>query len=300
MTDIKAILKEKRPNLSDSSINTYNSIIKNLYKKVFEKDTIDLHDFNNTEKVLTYLQDMPSNKRKTILSAITVLTDNENYRNQMNRDVSQYNADISKQEMTDTQRENWVEPDEIERLLNKFEAESKIIYKKANKTVAELRIIQNYIILCLLGGKYVSPRRSLDFVNFKIRNIDTSENSEDNYLDKNMMHFNSFKTAKTYGEQVVKIPSKLKNILLKWIAINPTDYLLFDSNLNKMSSVKLNQTLNKLFGNRKISVNALRHSYLTAKYGDASAQNKELEEDMKMMGSSPEMAINYIKLDAPN
>jgi integrase len=298
MSDIKEILRLKRPNLSESSITTYNSIIKNLYKKVFQKngDIFNVEDFNDSEKVLNYLQDIPSNKRKTILAAITVLTDNEKYRNQMNEDVDKYNVEISKQEMTDNQRENWIESKEINDLLNKFENESKLIYKKKDKTIAELRIMQNYIILCLLGGKYIGPRRSLDYVNFKTKNINKST---DNYLEKNEMIFNSYKTVKSYGTQKVKIPAKLKNVLLKWIAINPTDYLLFDSNLNKMSSVKLNQTLNKLFGGRKISVNALRKSYLTEKYSEMSRKTKELEEDMTMMGSSTNVSQHYILLNAP-
>jgi len=295
MTDIKIILKEKRPNLSDSSIKTYDSIIRNLYKKVFKKSEIDLEDLNNSDKVLEYLREIPSNKRKTILAAITVLTDNENYRHQMNEDVNDYNNNISKQEMTDTQRENWITKDEVNDLLDKLENESKILYKKKDKSVKDLRTIQNYIILCLLGGKYISPRRSLDYTNFKIKG--DIDREKDNYLDKNMLVFSSYKTAKSYGIQKVKIPTKLKNILIKWISINPTNYLLFDSNMNQMSSVKLTQTLNKLFGGRKISVNALRHTYLTDKYSEMSRKTKELEEDMTAMGSSIDMAPLYIKLN---
>lgn len=294
MTDIKDILRRNRPNLSESSLTTYNSIITNLYKKVFKKTEIDLNDFNDADKVLNFLQDTPSNKRKSILASVLVLTGDDRYRQQMNEDVNEYNAEISLQEKSDSQRDNWVESDEIERLLNKYEADSKLLYKKSEKTVAELRTIQNYIILCLLGGKYIPPRRSLDYVNFKIKNIDRDH---DNYLDKNELFFNSYKTHKSYGQQKLKIPTKLKNILLKWISINPTDYLLFDSNLNKMSSVKLNQTLNKLFNGRKISVNALRHSFLSEKYAETSKKSKELEADMKAMGSSSEMAINYIKIN---
>lgn len=297
MTDIKIILKEKRPNLSDSSIKTYDSIIRNLYKKVFKKSEIDLEDLNNSDKVLEYLREIPSNKRKTILAAITVLTDNENYRHQMNEDVNDYNNNISKQEMTDTQRENWITKDEVNDLLDKLENESKILYKKKDKSVKDLRTIQNYIILCLLGGKYISPRRSLDYTNFKIKG--DIDREKDNYLDKNMLVFSSYKTAKSYGIQKVKIPTKLKNILLKWISINPTNYLLFDSNMNQMSSVKLTQTLNKLFNNRKISINALRKSYLTDKYSEMSRKTKELEEDMTAMGSSTNVSQNYIMLNAP-
>lgn len=297
MSNIKELLKEKRPNLSDSSIKTYDSIIRNLYKKVFEKNEINLEDFNDTEKVLNYLREIPSNRRKTILASLTVLTDNENYRHQMNEDVNEYNNEISKQEMTETQRQNWITKDEVDELLNKLETESKVLYKKKDRTIKDLRTIQNYIILCLLSGKYISPRRSLDYTKFKIKG--DIDREKDNYLNKNMLVFSSYKTAKTHGVQKIKIPTKLKNILLKWISINPTDYLLFDSNLNQMSSVKLNQTLNKLFGGRKISVNALRHTYLTDKYSEMSRKTKELEEDMTAMGSSTNVSQNYIKLDAP-
>ena len=50
-----------------------------------------------------------------------------------------------------------------------------------------------------------------------------------------------------------------KKIVTKWITIYPTDYLFFDTFFQPLSSVKLNQRLNKLYDNKWISVNALRH-----------------------------------------
>lgn len=293
MSDIKELLKINRPTLSASSVKTYDSIIRSLHNKVFNTKNVDVNNFNDVERVLNYLSDVPSSKRKTILSALFVLNGKEEYRVAMSEDIREYDEEISKQEKTESQRENWITSEEINEMLNEFEMKSKAIYKKDEKTIADLRTVRNYVILCLLSGKFIQPRRSLDYVNFKIRDINRET---DNYLDKNELVFNSYKTSKTYGRQTLKIPTKLKNILLKWIAINPTDYLLFDSNLNQMSSVKLNQTLNKLFGKR-ISVNALRHSYLTEKYAETSRQTKELENDMKAMGSSKNVAVNYIKLD---
>jgi hypothetical protein len=64
--------------------------------------------------------------------------------------------------------------------------------------------------------------------------------------------------------------------------------------MNPLSSVKITQRLNKIFG-KKASINALRHSYLTSKYGDMIKQNNSLAEDMKEMGSSINMATTYIK-----
>jgi hypothetical protein len=141
---------------------------------------------------------------------------------------------------------------------------------------------------------YIPPRRSKDFVDFKIKNIDKDK---DNYMEKNTFVFNSYKTSKFYGKQVVQIPVKLRNIIQRWMKINPTEYLFFDSNFNQLSSVKLNQRLNKIFGGMKVSVNMLRHAYLTDKYSDTLNQQKEMKETMNKMGSSLQQADVYIKED---
>ena len=292
--NIKEMIKEKRGTLS-ASLTTYASILKNLHKKVFDDKTFSLNDFNETERVLDYLKDVPANKRKTILSALVVVSSGrvaDEYRTKMNEDVSDYNREIQKQTKSDTQRENWVETAEIEEIFRNLENNAKILYKKANKSVSDLQEIQNYIIIALLGGGFIAPRRSLDYCNFKIKDIDREN---DNFLDKNKMVFNSYKTAKTYGQQEVEIPKTLKSILTKWIKLNPTPYLLFDTNMNQLTNVKLNQRMNRIFDG-KISVNAMRHTYLTDKYKKTSEENRELAEEMTNMGSSVNMAETYIKL----
>jgi len=75
MDKIKSYIAEKRNTLSKSSINTYASILKNLYKRVFEDEDYNLEKFNNTEPVINHLQNIPPNKRKTILSALVIITD---------------------------------------------------------------------------------------------------------------------------------------------------------------------------------------------------------------------------------
>jgi integrase len=121
---------------------------------------------------------------------------------------------------------------------------------------------------------------------------------KDNYLEKSNLVFNSYKTAKTYGKQIVAIPTKCKNILQKWIKMNPNvNYLFTDTNLQPLTAVKMNQRLNKLFDGKKISVNALRHSFLTSKYANTMKEMKDMENTMSQMGSSMNMAENYVKLD---
>jgi hypothetical protein len=294
MNDIKAYIAKKRPTLSASSITTYASILKNLYKRVFGDGDVNLDQFEKTEPVLKYLADMPPNRRKTILSSLVIITDKKPYRDLMATDVRDYNRDISKQEKTPQQEASWVETADVKAVSEDLKRNADLIMKKKSITPNDLQQIQNYIIMCVLGSLYIKPRRSKDFVDFKIRNVDKDT---DNYMDKNKFVFNSYKTAKTYGKQEVEIPVQLRNIITKWSKINPTDYLLFDANMNKLSSVKLNQRLNRIFDGKKVGVNQLRHTYLTDKFGDTINQKKELANTMEEMGSSSAMADTYIKKD---
>jgi len=290
--NIKEYIKEKRPNLSKSSIITYGSILRNLFKNVFGDSEMDFDKFGETDKILDYLKNIPINKRKTILSSLVIITDKKQYRDLMLDDVKEYNKEIHKQEKTEEQQKSWVDGNDVKTILDDLKNNTELLYKKKNINNTDLQNIQTYIIMALLGGLYIPPRRSKDYVDFKIKDFDKEK---DNYLEKNKLYFNSYKTAKTYGLQTVEIPIQLKNILLKWIKINPTQYLLFDSNMNKLSSVKLNQRLNKIFGEKKVGVNQLRHTYLTDKYKNTIEQQKEINDDMKDMGSSSRQLETYVK-----
>tara|TARA_R110002126_G_scaffold136456_1_gene280994 strand:- start:473 stop:1357 length:885 start_codon:yes stop_codon:yes gene_type:complete len=292
MNDIKEYIAKKRPTLSASSITTYASILKNLYKRVFGDGDVNLAQFEKTEPVLKYLADMPPNRRKTILSSLVIITDKKPYRDLMATDVRDYNRDISKQEKTPQQEASWVETADVKAVSEDLKRNADLIMKKKSITPSDLQQIQNYIIMCVLGSLYIKPRRSKDFVDFKIRNVDKDT---DNYMDKNRFVFNSYKTAKTYGKQEVDIPVQLRNIITKWSKINPTDYLLFDANMNKLSSVKLNQRLNRIFGGKKVGVNQLRHTYLTDKFGDTIQKKNEIDDVMEDMGSSASMLNTYVK-----
>jgi hypothetical protein len=160
--------------------------------------------------------------------------------------------------------------------------------------------IQEYVLLSLYNG-HVVPRRALDYVEMKYQHYNKkTENYID--LDKDLFVFNVFKTAQKNGEdfkgtQMLEIPPSLKKILLKWIAVIPreVDTLLFNSNLEPLSAVSLNQRLNKIFGGAK-SVNSLRHFYLTSMYKELMAETEKMERDMISMGSGIAQAKTYIKI----
>jgi hypothetical protein len=296
--DFKEDLKEKRPHLSESSLKTYNCLLRTIYKNCFKDDKEgNISNFETKQDVvMKFLQSKPFNVRKTLLSALVCIApDVKQYKSEMLEDIKEYSNEIAKQEQSPTQKENNIDGEQIKAIYHNLKQQADFIYKKKFMNDADIQKIQDYILICLLGGLYVVPRRSLDYTEFKIRNVDKEK---DNYLDKNKFYFNKYKTAKYYGTQSLEIPTQLKNILTKYIAIIPDsiDYLLFGLNGGKLTAVSLNQKLNRIFDG-KVAINALRHAYLTDKYADVMKKTKEMNEELSEMGSSSSQAKTYVKLD---
>ena len=297
-------LKINRPSLSESSLKTYNSILHNLHFGLYDDERVPkMKDFKDVKRITDYLKDKPIGSRKTILSALYVLTRLSDYKDDMLDDIQEYREDIDKQEKTETQTENWVTQEKIKDTLALYKAKSNRAYKYLHDSLynkheidkpdgVELQHIQDYVILCLLSGEYIPPRRSKDYCDFHIK--DTNDGC--NYLKGTKLYFRSYKGSDKKGLQIIGIPIALKRILTKWIYVNPSPYLLFDGKMNKMTNVKLNQRLNRMFGG-KIAINALRHTYLTDKHGETIGKMDSLSNDMKMMGSSILQAKTYIKKD---
>ncbi len=299
--ELKEYISKKRESLSTSSINTYSSILRSLYKQIHGTTDVDPKRFDDSKEVISAMKDLPPNKRKTILSALTVVSGMKEYRDLMMEDISNYRKEISEQEKTPKQKAAWVTQEEIKQTYKQLEKQANTLYKKGSMTNAEKQKYQDYVILALLSGIHIPVRRSKDYVDFKLRNI---EEDKDNYIDKSgkKLVFNSYKTSKSYGKQTLPLPTKLRNVLKRWASINDSDYLLIDSNNNPLGnndsshgSVKLNQRLERIFNGKKVGVNGLRHSILSEKYQPMIEQKRKIEEDLKKMGSSGEMATTYIK-----
>lgn len=286
-------LKENRPNISDSSVKTYSSILKSLfYKHHDKKDDIDCKWFNNEEHIINLLKDKPASTRKTTYAALVAISkENEKYKKAMMSDSKIYQDFVEKQIKTKTQDENWKSYDEIQKIYdNYFKKVKPLLTSKEPLDNKDFKNLQDFIILSLTCGIWFAPRRSMDWCEMKIKNIDKTH---DNYIENNHFIFNKYKTAKFYDQQKLEIPSKFAKILNKYIKLNPHEYLLVDSNGNKMTNVKLTQKLNTIFGN-KISTSMLRHIYLTSKLKDIPAL-KELKQLAEDMGHTPMQAIEYVK-----
>ena len=293
MEHIKETIKKNRPNIADSSIKTYTSIVSNLYKYITkEKEVGDAVAFFNkhSKETIKYLKDTEPSTRKTKLAALVVLCEKqpcvEVYRKQMLDDAHKYNDREKDQEKTDSQRENWIEQDELKSIYNELDKDTRPLLSKSQLKPAEFQRLQNFIILSL----YVlqNPRRLQDYTEMKLKNFDDT----DNYINKTKFVFNKYKTSKFSGKEEVSINPKLKFILDKWKKLNDNDYLLVGSTGKKFSSSQLQQRLNAILG-KKASVNILRHSFLSDKYKDIDL--RDMEETARSMGHSVNQAMLYSK-----
>ena len=301
MDQIKEQIQKNRPKISASSIRTYSSIVSNLYKKVAEKDSLDgIKGYfeSNVKKVLDFLKDVPSNKRKTILASLVVFSEGnekaaDQYRKQMLDDKGKYDDEQKDQKMTDSQRENWVSQEEVKKLYDQMDKENRPLLSRDKLNERDFQKLQNFVILALY---YLQPPRRLkDYTEMKLRSVDEEK---DNFIKANNLVFNVYKTAKTHGKETIAMNPKLKFILTKWKNLNPNEYLLVGLTGKKLSSSQLQQRLNQILGKRA-SVNILRHSFLSEKYKDLPAV-RELEKRAGEMGHSVEQALLYVKKDAPH
>lgn len=290
-------LKEAKPAAKPNTIKTYNTILRTIYKKVFGDTLIpDIENFKNVEKILKHVENDLLPTRKTKLSAIQALTPMSEYRDKIFEDAATLKIENEKSEMTDKLEAAEITPDEMTRTVDRVKNIADAVNKKNEFTMKDLQDIQLNIILSLYHG-YIAPRRAMDFTDMV---LNPNDKDKQNYIDmkKSQFVFNNYKTAGTYGKQIIDIPPALKKILVKWIKIIPTgvETLLFNSKKEALSNVTLNQRFNDIFGGTK-SVNSMRHYYLTQNHSAAIRADDALVVDMIKMGSNIAQKKNYIKVN---
>lgn len=294
-------LEAAKPNAKPNTIKTYNTILKTIYKKVFsDTPSPDINNFKNVEAILKHVENDPLQTRKTKLSAIQALTPMPEYRDKIFEDADNLRKETNKSEMTDKLEAAEITPEEMTSVVARVKNIADAINKKKELTMNDLQEIQNYIIVSLYHG-HIPPRRSMDMTELVLTPTDKETQ---NYIDlkKSQLVFNNYKTAATYGKQIVNIPPALKKILTKWIKIIPDDVktMLFNSKREPLTSVTLNQRFNEIFGGPK-SVNSMRHFYLTQNHSEAIRADDALSLDMIAMGSNIAQKKVYIKINGkPN
>jgi hypothetical protein len=264
-----------------------------LYRDIFKDEFHYEPLIKESEKVLKHLEAVKYNVRKTILSSLVAISEGvvqNKYRKQMLEDAQKYNALQKQNIMTDAQRENWMSWASVEEHLETLKKKYYYIFKEKSPKMEDLLDLQKYIILsCYV---LIPPRRLQDFCLMKVRGI---TKDKDNFYEKGVFHFRQYKTAKFLGLQMERVPKTLEVLLRKWIAFTAgkSDFLFFNFYGKEFTSSGLTKVLNTIFG-KKISVNQLRHIYITEK---SAPLMEELAKTAADMGHSTNQAKLYVKHD---
>lgn len=300
-------LKVAKPKAAESTLKTYNEILKKAYDEIFgEEKNPDIEKFRDTKEVFNYInregrhikkKPFLITTQKTILSAISAIAPMPEYRKNIYELQKTIQKEIDKSQMTPKLEESEITPSQMADVVKFLKKDADAINKKSELTMRDLQQIQNYVIVSLYHG-HIQPRRAIDFTEMVLKPTDKKTQ---NYIDmrKSKFVFNKFKTVKEMGSQEMAIPASLKTILKKWILLIPNDvnHLLFGSQRQPLSNVSLGQRLNEIFGEGK-SVNSLRHYFLTQNHSDTVRLTDKLSEDMTAMGSSTRQVKNYVKINA--
>jgi len=283
-------LKTNRPNSNEKTSKTYVSLLFNLHKKLNpENNSIDWFK-EDKPSIFKHLEKVPNNSRKTLLSALFVLTNEKEYQTEMLKLCKIVNNEYKSQVKTEKQEQNWLSIDEIKTIYNDYESKVKSIF--TSKSMGDFSTVIRFMLLACLSGVVdgLEPRRSMDYALMKIRNYNPQV---DNYYKAGKFYFNQYKTASSYGLKVIVVPKPLNTLIKKWIKLNSTDYFLFGKSLKPLSSSQISKILNKIF-KKNVSVDMLRHIYLSNMYKHMP-ELKKMEQTASNMGHSLTTALEYVK-----
>lgn len=279
--DIQKTLLDQR-NLTPSTLKTYTSILFSLIKKTELPQ--DMKSFDNTDVILKHISANPmAQSRKTALSGLFVLTGNPKYGEQMSKDIKIVNDDYKKKIMSPERKEKMLNPEQL-----KEKNDALIAKYKKEKTKDSLNDV---VISVLMSGVYFPPRR-LEYALVKTRDYNKET---DNYIIKNKIYMNQYKTSAKYGMQSVIVPKEIMPYITKAVKENASGYLLEAKGGKPYSSSSLSKKLTTLFG---LGIDLIRSSYINhVIYEDGLF--KKMEATAEAMGNSIESQQNfYIKGNA--
>lgn len=307
-------LKQNKPKVSQPTLDAYHSSLRILYKNVVGTEAKSLDDMYKLfftkagmRKVLSALEKVKYSLRKARLASVLALCENgtkneedicDMYRERMMKDIKTHNEKEESQEKSEKQEKNWKSMEDLKKIYEDLKQKATPLFKKKSESITkkEYDTLQKYVIASIFILQ--APRRIKDYTDLVWKKDDTK-----NYIDwtKKEFVFNSYKTAKTYGEQRVDIGSpELLQLLKKWESKKKamrvrSEYVFSDRDGTPFSQPNFTRELNAIFG-KGISASMLRHIYLTDKFKDMPAI-KELEDTAEELGHSKEQMLKYVKKD---
>ena len=295
-----------------SSIKIYREQLKKLYLSVNGNQDITMEGLAkiivNFDMVKNYLDkhenDFSNATKKNYvnnaLNIVMYITDINNYYNVKPIKINKIREAIQTywEQLIEKVNKQYLENNKVEdkHIDNKqFQEVLKNVRKLIDTKTDNKFLLQDYLLLLFYEGKYIPPLRN-NYATLTITEPKDDLLSSENYLitnnGKNEILINQDKVDKKMGSKTYKInkSSILNKYLNKLINIRleeGKDYLLENTDGNRLSTNGLTKLLQKIFlthFNKKISSSDLRHIYISNLSPDLT--NKKLDKIAKDMRHS--------------
>lgn len=288
---IQDALKSGKGKITQKSLIATVKRVLVLKNYMMKNNDLDWSFLNNTDAVMEAIEtkyDKTSSRKSMVSGILTVLR----YLKGVGDVEKFYSNELVKlSEKLDKERGN--------NKLNKSMDKSYKNWDDIVKAGSKLKDVEDIA----LHGVYTDnpPRRISDYSTMKIvPNYDATEDANFNYYindpeDPHMI-FKNYKTAKTYGEQVVEVDEELYEKLTNYINEKGRTDLLFPTNKGKVNQSfgkKITKLFDKTLGVSGLSVDLLRHSFITDMFNTPNITKNDKKEFARQMGTSIEEFENY-------
>jgi len=278
--EIESLLKKYKESLSDSSVATYAS---NIHQTIvmstkFEKSPAGLVEFIEAKYV------KPATKKIKIMSMLTYYRASGFPEEKLARLASKFRELFGK-----------VEENAEMNLSSEADRGNIPNVNDINKTLKYLEGLGDLQGLIIVHIHKLFPIRN-ELADTKIRNFKTGV---DNYITHDNRTLELFK-RKNGGIFKGNLQDPIPELLSRWKEQNRTDWLLLNSDGQKLSGSGLTKYLNRIFleaTGKKVGTSRIRKGFVS---GELSGQKRyaELKENAKMMGHSVDTHLkHYRKLD---
>ena len=300
--DLFSIIKEAKPDISESSIKTYVASIKNINKNINENKPIINFDFLlNQVKVFTFLETKTYLTKRNLLNAIIVVLKTiepepeevKTYVIERDKGNLKYEEHTATHEKSDKEKKNWISYDEIISIKDKLNLKSEIAQKLF------LTLFIDNVVRNDFRALYKITDRGLKQLNKRYK-LNNEEPPKINYFVKYKSNFyillNSFKTSKKLEKIKIEIDKKHNKLINKYLRLTKFNKYLFENPKTHTSFTTGEFTLwiEEIFKTtgKNVSTTLLRHIIISHKHGD---HLKEQEEDARNAGHGVSMQSKYVK-----
>lgn len=295
LSSIKTLMDKVKPDCAESTRIQNARNVKRVYNALYPEDTIfnlDKFQSEDINRILEVITPYNMFVQKSLSTACTAIIPNALFTSIINKCNEDYTTRINAHIPSQRDIDGKITIDELEGVNTRLKSEFDGIYEhtKTLYTHQQLQIIRDYLLFQLISGRHMPPRRSMDWTEFRLLNVDPLTN---NYILGRQFVFTTYKNAKHLGTQYIDIPDFIYDLLCIWRRVNPSEWLIPSNTGKKFVQSNFCLLVNKIMGteNRKgKGTNQLRKSYLQTKFGVLT----ELDNTMHQMGSSSGTINSYV------